>query len=403
MQASLIVAAGGLGSRFLESSQNPLLKKSPSKLFFPLQGKPVLSHCLETFQACPQISETILAVPAGTEKQILALAKRSGWRKVKVLSGGKTRAESVLKALKRANRKSDWVMVHDGARPFVSKEMLDQLFRAASSADGVIAAKKVVPTIKQADPNRQIVRTLDRSSLYEAETPQLVKKRLLQKAFDTLTDALNATDEASMLEALSAKVKLVTHDTWNPKITSYKDWELAEAYLGTVPALRGLSLETRVGFGRDIHRLVEGRKFILGGVRIPFPKGPLGHSDGDALLHALSDAILGAAGLGDIGEWFSDRDPKHKNIASGKILQTIMEAVKKKGWRIVNADTVVILEKPKLSPYKAKIRETVSKLLGIEPDRVSIKAKTMEGFGPEGQGLAISCEALVTLKKLSNQ
>ena len=137
----------------------------------------------------------------------------------------------------------------------------------------------------------------------------------------------------------------------------------------------------------------------MGGIRISFEKGPLGHSDGDALLHAVTDAILGAIGAGDIGDWFSDRDPKFKNIASSKILEKALEEIAKKGWRVRNVDTVIILERPKLGTYKKLIRENLAKLLELAPEEVSIKAKTAEGLGPEGEGLAVTCEALVTMKR----
>ena len=159
----------------------------------------------------------------------------------------------------------------------------------------------------------------------------------------------------------------------------------------------------RIGLGRDTHRLVAGRKFYLGGVRIPFEKGALGHSDGDALLHAAADALLGAVGSGDIGEWFSDRNPRFKGLRSEKILKTVLEEVRRKGWAPACLDTVILLEKPRLGPHKKVIRAHLAKLLGLAEDCVSVKAKTLEGLGPEGQGLAVTCEALVTLMNRENR
>jgi 2-C-methyl-D-erythritol 2,4-cyclodiphosphate synthase len=155
-----------------------------------------------------------------------------------------------------------------------------------------------------------------------------------------------------------------------------------------------------VGFGRDTHRLVLGRKFYLGGVRIPFEKGAIGHSDGDALLHALSDAILGGVGAGDIGEWFSDKNPRYKNIRSEIILKKVLSEAKKRGWAPFHVDTVVILERPRLTAYKPAIRKKMAGLLELEETSVSVKAKTQEGLGPEGQGLAVTCEVIVTLRSL---
>lgn len=400
MRVSLIVAAGGSGSRFKPPASSARSKKSrghsgglPSKLFFSLGGRPVLAHSLSAFQNFPEIEETVIAAPRESLAAIEALVRQNKWRNTRVVAGGQTRAESVWKAFQSTKSRNDWVMVHDGARPFIAPEILKALFREAPKADGVIVAKKVVPTLKEVRGKNQILRTVDRTFLFEAETPQLVRRKILKQAFQTLPGAFKATDEASMLEALKANVKVVAHEDWNPKITSYKDLELAEAYLNRNQA------PARTGFGRDTHRLVKGRKFLLGGIRIPFEKGTLGHSDGDALLHAVCDAILGATGAGDIGEWFSDRNPEFKNIPSGKMLAAIFADALKKGWQAVHVDTVILLEKPKLGPYKLKMKKNIAKLLGLPEDAVSVKAKTAEGLGPEGEGKSVTCEAVITLIK----
>ena len=333
MRASLIVAAGGSGNRFQASF--PRSSRHPSKLFFPLAGKPLLACTVETFQKIPQITETILAIPQGTESGIRALIRREGWQGVQLVRGGRTRAESVWRALRKTNPSNKWIAVHDGARPFVPRTLLEKLFGSVEDTDAVILAKKVVPTLKEAGEDGFIKRTLDRRSLFEAETPQLVRRGLLQEAYRQVPKAFEATDEASLLEAAGASVRVLVHEDWNPKITTYQDFELAEADLhqksnpspSPLP-LRGervkgeggtrrevVERDTKIiittGLGRDTHRLVAGRRFVLGGVAIPFEKGPLGHSDGDVLLHAVIDAILGASGVGDIGEWFSDKDPRN--------------------------------------------------------------------------------------------
>lgn len=401
MRASLIIAAGGTGSRFEKSlkvkSGNrtfDLLKTPASKLFYPLAGRPLLERTLSSFQKFPEIQETILAVPPGTEKIIREISQAQGWKEIKMVQGGKSRAESVWKALQKTDRKNSHVLVHDGARPFVNAEVMKDLFQAMKDSEAAILAKKVIPTIKEADEKSWVRRTVDRKALFEAETPQMMRRELLERAYKKIPQAFEATDEASLMEALSIPVKLVAHDSWNPKITTVKDFELAEAYLNRQATVR-------TGWGRDTHRLVKGRKFWLGGMQIPFEKGPLGHSDGDALLHAITDAILGAAGAGDIGDWFSDKNPKYKNIASSKMLQAVMRDVNAQGYKVQHVDTVVILEKPKLGTYKSKIKNHISQLLALPEEAVSVKAKTAEGLGPEGQGLAITCEAMVTVRKYS--
>ena len=389
MKISLIVAAGGSSTRFFKSSPNA----AHSKLFFPLQGKPILARSLDSFQKVSEITETVIAAPKGLELPIRQMTQ--GMRgNIRLVRGGKTRAESVWNALQKTSPKNNWVMVHDGARPFIKAETLQHLLKGAQGVDGIILAKKVVPTIKQVNVRGHVQRTVDRASLYEAETPQLVRREVLKKAYRDNELAFEATDEASLLESIDASVKVYSHEDWNPKLTHFHDLELADAYLNRLnpPVVRS-------GFGRDTHRLVEKRKMILGGVTIPFSKGPLGHSDGDALLHAICDAILGATGQGDIGEWFSDQDSKFKNMASTKMLQKIVDDLSQDQWKVEHVDTVVILERPKLVSYKTKIRNKISKILKIPSDCVSIKAKTLEGLGPEGEGKAVTCEAFVTVRK----
>ena len=391
MRASLIIAAGGSGERFQKSFAS--VRNVPSKLFFPLLGKPVLAHTIAAFEGLCEIKEILVAVPSETKSWVKKSLKTLNGR-LKVLAGGNTRAQSVWKALCASDRKNPWIMVHDGARPLVTQGDVRRLFHAAHDCDGVLLARKVVPTIKESTPDHFVQRTIDRSFLYEAETPQLARRSILEKAYRDYPGAFQATDEASLVEAMNGRVKIVAHDSWNPKLTTAEDLRLIENYLAG-----NSRAEIRTGIGRDTHRLVFGRPFWLGGTRIRFEKGPLGHSDGDALLHAVTDAVLGAIGGGDIGEWFSDRDPKNKNISSSTMLAHVLEEARGSSWRPVHADTVVILEKPKLADYKRKMAANIAKLLNLPPDAVSVKAKTTEGLGPEGKGLAITCEAIVTMKK----
>lgn len=394
MRVGLVVAAGGSSSRFHKSSikaGNSKVKLPESKLYLPLGGKPVLVRSLEVFENLPEISRAVVTVPKGQETFVRGLFKKHGLRKPEVVRGGETRAESVKNGMKALGRSAEWVMVHDGARPLVTKTSVQKLFKESSGADGVLLAKKVVPTLKEAREDLVVTKTVDRSKLFEAETPQMIRREILERAYK-LPESSKATDEASLAESVNAKLKLVVHDSWNPKITTVQDYELAHKFWESQSV-------TRTGFGRDIHKLVTGRRMILGGVKIPFEKGPLGHSDGDAVLHAITDAVLGTMGAGDIGDWFSDKNPKHKNIASSKILQAVMAEAEKKGITPLHVDTVIVLERPKLGAYKQKMKQSIAKLLNLPLENVSIKAKTAEGFGPEGQGLAVSCEAVVTVRK----
>jgi 2-C-methyl-D-erythritol 4-phosphate cytidylyltransferase/2-C-methyl-D-erythritol 2,4-cyclodiphosphate synthase len=410
MRVSLIIAAGGLGKRFF-GSMTPARRKHFADEFFRCSGKvaprtkiclrlndqPLVFHTIHAFCSLEEIKEIVFAVPLGSEEYFKQAVAGMGRVRIGVVRGGRTRAESVWNALKKTSASSQWVMVHDGARPLVEKQWVEKLLGTVRSEKigGAILARKVVPTIKKAGTGGWIESTVDRSALYEAETPQLVRRKLLMNAYRRDKRlAFQATDEASLLESLGASVKVVCHEGWNPKITSFEDYRLVSMYTKK----NGVRI-TRTGFGKDIHRLVEGRAFWLGGLVIPYEKGPLGHSDGDALLHAITDAVLGVTGRGDIGDWFSDRDPKNKGIKSSKMLSTVLADAAQRGWRLEHIDSVVILERPKLGKYKGMIRKRISELTGLDMEAVSVKAKTMEGLGSEGEGLAVSCEALVTMRR----
>ncbi len=443
MRVSLIIPAAGLGSRFSQSFVHSGKTKSlcPSKLLYQLNGEPVLFRTLRAFDKIPEICETIVAISPGMRPEVKEWARRVKGSKVRWTLGGKTRAESVWNALKKTSSRSDWIMVHDGARPLITPHAIKQVLKVGKNWDGVILARKVVPTIKKVlAEDGHIRETVDRSSLYEAETPQIVRRDVLLKAYQQNPKAFEATDEAGLLEAIGARVRVVSHGDWNPKLTTATDLVLAEAMLraGSIDhhnghssrhceearkadaaisfgkikiaslascsrkKARGRNDMIRFGIGFDTHRLVKDRKFYLGGIVIPSPKGALGHSDGDTLLHALADAILGAIGAGDIGEWFSDRDPKWKGIRSTKILAVILAEAKRRGWAPYHADTNIILESPKLYTYKSRIRKSVAKCLGLLEKNVSIKARTREGLGPEGEGLAVTCEAIVSMRKITS-
>ena len=401
MRVSLIIPAAGLGSRFHQSlsRSDKTVSLCHSKLFCQLNGEPVLLRTLRAFDKIPEIRETIVAISPEMRPEVKGWERRLVQNsKVRWILGGKTRAESVWNALKKASSRSDWIMVHDGARPLVAPSAIKQVLKAAQDWDGVILARKVVPTIKKVlTEDGHIRETVDRNALYEAETPQLARRDMLLRAYKQNPKAFEATDEAGLLEAIGARVRVVPHGDWNPKLTTLTDLMLAKAMTE-----KNISREVRVGIGFDTHRLVKGRKFYLGGIVIPSPKGALGHSDGDVLLHALADAILGATGAGDIGEWFSDRDPKFKNIRSTKILKAILVEAKRRGWQPYHADTNIILESPKLYAHKSRIRKSVAKCLELPEKDVSIKARTREGLGPEGEGLAVTCEAVISMRKVTS-
>ena len=399
MRVSLVIPAAGLGSRFLQSlsRSDKTLPSRSSKLLYQLGGEPVLLKTLRAFSNIPEVCETIVVISPEMRPEVKKWQSSLPGAKIRWILGGQTRAESVWKALRKTSPRSGWIMVHDGARPLVTPGAIRQVLKAGMGWDGVILARKVVPTIKKVlTEDGHILETVDRNSLYEAETPQLARREVLLKAYNQNPKAFEATDEAGLLEAIGARVRVTAHGDWNPKLTTLPDLRIAQAMTE-----KNTPDEVRVGIGFDTHRLVKGRKFYLGGIVIPSLKGALGHSDGDALLHAISDAILGAIGAGDIGEWFSDRDPKFKNIRSTKILGVILAEARRLGWQPYHVDTNIILETPKLYAHKSRIRQSVAKCLGLPANDISIKARTREGFGPEGEGLAVTCEAVVSMRKVT--
>ncbi len=405
MRVSLIITAAGASTRFAKTIPKAGRKKTGSKLFFELGGIPVLERTLRAFSSISEIRETYVTVQPGFEREASAWGNARGFKKVKWIAGGKTRAESVLFALKKTSSKNSHVMVHDGARPFVAPAAVKKLFTKIKKYDGILLGRQVVATLKKVSlSGGRVEGTVDRSRLAEAETPQLVKRQVLLNAYRKVPGALSFTDESSLVEAAGGKMGILLHADWNPKLTHYADFELAEARVRfdlCAKSATGMDADaSRMGIGYDIHRLVAGRKLWIGGIKIPFEKGSLGHSDGDALLHSITDAILGAMGLGDIGDWFSDRNPKYKNIQSSKLLAQVLERTKALGWRPSQVDTNVILEKPKLGPLKMKIRTSVAKLLNLPLTHVSVKARTYEGLAPIGTGEAWVSQAIVIMQKI---
>jgi 2-C-methyl-D-erythritol 2,4-cyclodiphosphate synthase/2-C-methyl-D-erythritol 4-phosphate cytidylyltransferase len=399
MRISLIIPAAGLGSRFQQSLERSsrTAASGRSKLLYELNGEPVLIKTLRAFEKVPGIHETIIAVSPEMRSEVKGWKRSIRQPKIRWVLGGKTRSESVWNALQKTSSEFDWIMVHDGARPLVTSQVIRQVLKAAKGWDGVILARKVVPTIKKVlTGDGHICETVDRNALYEAETPQLIRRDVLLRAYRQNPKAFDATDEAGLLEAIGARVRVVPHTGWNPKLTIMSDLILAKAMIEK----KSFS-EFRVGIGFDTHRLVPGRKLWLGGIRVPSPKGSLGHSDGDALLHAISDAMLGVIGAGDIGEWFSDKDRRWKDMKSSIIVKTVLAETKKQGWAPYHVDSNIILERPKLGPYKMKIKKHVAKLLDMAEKDISIKARTREGLGPEGEGFAVTCEAVVSMRKIS--
>jgi 2-C-methyl-D-erythritol 4-phosphate cytidylyltransferase/2-C-methyl-D-erythritol 2,4-cyclodiphosphate synthase len=379
---SAIIAAGGRGLRFGGASPKQLMT---------VAGRPILARSVDAFVGCGAIAEIVVALPADLAAAPPPYLHRRG-KPVTVVIGGDERRTSVANAFARVSERADIVVIHDAARPLVTDDLIRRTVTAASEAGAATAAIRAHDTVKQTDGRGTITATLPRECIYLAQTPQAFRLSVLRDALRLDGDA---TDEAMLAERAGHTVRVVDGDPRNLKITTRDDLTMAEHFVGTatqVPALR-------IGNGYDLHRLVPGRPLILGGVRIPFEKGLDAHSDGDVICHAVTDAVLGAAGAGDIGRHFPDTDPAWKNADSIEMLRRASAIVRDAGYAIVNVDVVVIAEKPKLAPHVEAIRGHVAGALGCDASQVSVKGKTNEGVDSMGAGESIAVHAVALVSR----
>jgi 2-C-methyl-D-erythritol 2,4-cyclodiphosphate synthase len=296
----------------------------------------------------------------------------------------------VARAFAQVADRADIVVIHDAARPLVTDSTIRRTIAAASEYGAAVAAVPVPDTVKQVKEGGFIAATLRREEIYLAQTPQAFRVGVLRAA---LTIDGDATDEAMLAERAGHPVRVVEGDPRNLKITTPADLSLAERYL----EVDGPRHTLRIGNGYDLHRLVPGRPLILGGVTIPFDTGLLGHSDGDAVCHAVTDAVLGAAGAGDIGRHFPDTDPAWKDANSLDLLRRAAALVRAAGYGVVNVDLVVIAQKPKLSPHADQIRANLANALGCDASQIGVKGKTNEGVDSMGAGESIAVHAVALL------
>ena len=385
MRVSAIVAAGGTGRRVGATVPKQLLQ---------LDGRSILERSVAAFDGHARIGETIVVLPRdlveAPPRWLLARAPR-----VKVVAGGARRQDSVANGFDATDRTADVVLVHDAARPFVSAEVITRVIEAAAAHGAAIAAVGASDTVKRVEPagdgSRVIVATIPRDGVYLAQTPQGFSRRVLADAVALGRSGVEATDEAMLAERAGHRVTIVDGALSNVKITTADDLETAS---------RRAAGPGRIGVGYDLHRLVAGRPLLLGGVDIPSDTGAAGHSDADVVCHAVTDALLGAAGAGDIGAHFPDTDPQWKDASSIALLNRIASLVRSRGLAVVNVDIVVLLERPKLGPYKDRIALGVASALGIDPAAVSVKAKTNEGVDAVGRGEAIAAHAVALLESV---
>lgn len=356
-----------------------------NKQLVRLGGIPVIIRSALNFERCTEISEILVSAREQDIDEISALCREYGISKLKaVTKGGNTRSESAALALREAGE-CDFIAVHDGARPFADPPLISRVIAKAAETGAAIPAIPVRDTVKIAQ-NGKVSETPDRSTLFAAQTPQVFRRELYRKMCAMCT---SATDDASLAEALGVKVLLAEGSSCNIKITTPDDLIFGESL-----AQRGAKL--RIGHGYDVHRLVPGRRLVLGGVEIPYELGLLGHSDADVLLHAITDAFFGALALGDIGRHFPDTDPQYEGADSSLLLAEAVLLARKQGYVLSNLDATISAEKPKLAPFIPEMRKKIAGVCGVPEDRVSVKATTEEGLGLGGKGIGATCVCILS-------
>jgi 2-C-methyl-D-erythritol 4-phosphate cytidylyltransferase/2-C-methyl-D-erythritol 2,4-cyclodiphosphate synthase len=379
-----VVVAAGQSTRF----GGPIPKQ-----FLDVGGQSVLERSVRALADRPAVAGVVVVLaPEELNGPRLPLVR--SWPGVLALAaGGATRADSVLRGLEAAPA-SRFVLVHDAARPMAPPELVERVIEAARRDGAALPALQVPDTIKEVDHEGAVLRTVDRSALCLAQTPQGARMDWLLDALrGAAADGVEVTDEAAALERAGHRVAVVAGDPRNRKITSEADLdELRRQSTEGEPSL------LRVGSGFDVHPFAEGRALVLGGVRFEDEPGLAGHSDADVVLHAAMDALLGAAGLDDIGALFPPDDPQYAGADSGKLASRVARLIVRRGLEVVNLDLTVLAERPRIRPRVAEMRERIAACLEIDSARVGLKATTLEGLGALGRAEGIACQAVALLR-----
>jgi 2-C-methyl-D-erythritol 4-phosphate cytidylyltransferase/2-C-methyl-D-erythritol 2,4-cyclodiphosphate synthase len=359
------------------------------KVLAPVGDRPALTRALQVLRAAG-VPLLVVGVRADAAAAVRAQALEPfGLADCLLVAGGATRAETVRRCLAQLPAEVTHVLVHDAARPYCSPELARRVMEATERYGAACAALPAVDTVHRAAAGEPVVaETLDRSRLWLAQTPQGFRRELLERAH---AGGAEGTDDAGLVAALGVPVRLVEGERTNTKLTYPED--LASLPGGRIPSVA-------VGLGQDVHRLVPGRRLVLGGVVIPAEFGLEGHSDADVVAHAVADAVLGAAGLGDIGRHFPPSDERWRGADSLDLLRRCVEMAGEAGWRPVQADCVVTAERPRLGPHVPAMRARLAGALGCPSERVNVKAGTAEGLGALGRGEGIAASAVVLLVRI---
>jgi len=398
--AGVIIAAAGSGER---------MGLGKNKVLLPLEGIPILIRSIKAFTVHPWIKEIIIAARAEDWEEIRAMLELWQIKDVKLAIGGQRRQDSVAAGLAALSSGVGWVFVHDAARPLIDHQTIAAAYNAVQQYQAVGVAVPVKDTIKLVDDHRFVVDTPPRSNLWAIQTPQVFSYQLIKDAYSRAeSENWEVTDDCSLVELLGVKVKLIPGSYSNIKITTAEDLVIAAAVLnkqsevGAMDTSRDSGSQTvRTGIGYDVHRLVSNRPLVLAGVQIDYPLGLDGHSDADVAAHALMDALLGAARLGDIGRHFPDTDPRYKGISSLELLRQVRAKLDELDYLIGNIDLVIVAQRPKLAGYIEQMERNLAQTMQIGVERVNVKATTTEGLGfcGRGEGIAALATAAVFSKR----
>ena len=380
-QAAAVIVAAGRGER---------LGATIPKAFVAVAGVPMLLHAARRVALSPEVGRIVVVVGASDVDRARMLLMQHGVRNVTaVVPGGAHRQDSVFAGLSHLGE-APVAVVHDGARPLVPPDVVTAVIQAAAETGAASAGLPVRETVKLVD-GADARQTLDRDRLWVAHTPQAFRTALLREAHHRAkAEGFYGTDDAVLVERLGYAVRMVEDSPRNLKVTVPADLDLAEAYAGQRQIVR-------TGIGYDAHRLALGRLLRVGGVEIPWPRGLAGHSDADVLAHAIMDALLGGAGLGDLGRHFPPGDPAFRGADSIELLRRVAAMAAGAGWRVVHVDSTVLAEAPRLAPYIPQMRERLAAALGVDSSAVNVKATTTEGMGAIGRGEGIAAHAVATL------
>ena len=369
----------------LAAGESKRLKSSVPKPYITVNNKKLLEHALNSFKDFRAIKKTVIVYNKKHKKHLNKLNPKNTLKIV----GGKTRQESTFKALKKIKKMNcKKVLIHDSARPFPSKKIINQIIRKLRTNHAVVPIIKINDATKRVE-KKIIFKNIKRNSLRFTQTPQgFTFKKIYEKHKKNINTYVD--DDSALFIDDGEKVVSINGSKRNLKITDKEDLDIIKSLT------KGKNYS---GIGFDVHRLVKGRKLYLGGIKIPFVLGLKGHSDADPVLHALIDSLLGACRLGDIGKLFPDKNKKYKNISSAILLGKVIELIKSENFSINNIDINIIAQKPKIKKYSKKMIRKISKLCEINPNEINIKGKTTERLGLIGKGKAIASEVITSVNK----